>query len=56
MGVAPPAVAAPPSTAIVDAWVLGGSAALLGIGVLLAVVATYTGRFPRRPGSHKGHY
>ena len=56
VGVAPPAVAAPPSTAIVDAWVLGGSAALLGIGVLLAVVATYTGRFPRRPGSHKGHY
>ena len=56
VGVAPPATPAPPSTAVVDAWVLGGSAALLGIGVVLALVAAFTGRFPRRPGPQKGHY
>jgi hypothetical protein len=42
--VPPPPVA--PSTAIVDTWVLIGSAVLLGVGALLAVVASYAGRFP----------
>lgn len=56
VGVAPPAAPTPPSTAVVDAWVLGGSATLLGIGVLLALVATYTGRFARRPGAPKEHH
>ncbi len=53
--VAPPAPAAPPSTAIVDTWILTGSGVLLGIGVVLALVAAYTGRFPRRPRAHEGH-
>ena len=46
-----------PSTAIVATWVLIGSGVLLGIGVALAVVASFTGRFPRRPGgdSSGGH-
>ncbi|HTZ61725.1 MAG TPA: hypothetical protein VMC82_03675 [Thermoplasmata archaeon] len=52
VGVAPPPPVAPPSTAIVETWVLVGSAGLLGIGVLLAVVATYSGRFPVKPGGH----
>lgn len=56
VGVAPPAPPTPPSTGVVDAWVLGGTTALLGIGVVLAVVAAYSGRFPRHPGSHQGHH
>jgi len=48
--VPPPPVA--PSTAIVDTWVLIGSAVLLGVGTVLAVVAAYAGRFP---GSKSGH-
>jgi uncharacterized cupredoxin-like copper-binding protein len=52
--VPPPPVA--PSTAIVDTWVLAGSAFLLGIGVLIAVIASYTGRFPStKSGGHGGH-
>ncbi len=57
VGVPVPAVAPPPSTAIVEGWILVGSAALLGLGVVLALVASFTGRFPRRPGGHGGgHY
>ena len=55
VGVPVPPPVAPPSTAIVEVWVLAGSAFLLGIGITLAVVAAYTGRFPRSPGSHGGH-
>lgn len=55
VGVPLPAVAPPPSTAIVEVWVLLGSAILLGVGLALAVIASLTGRFPRRPGSHGGH-
>lgn len=51
VGVPVPALPAPPSTAIVESWVLVGSGALVGIGILLAVIASFTGRFPRRPGS-----
>lgn len=51
----PPAPAAP-STAIVDTWILVGSAVLFGIGLVLAAVASYSGRFPKAPRSHgKGH-
>ena len=56
VGVPIPAPPIPPSTAVVEAWVLAGSAVLLGIGVLLAAVASFTGRFPRSPGSHGGHH
>ncbi len=51
--VPPPPVA--PSTAIVDTWVLVGTVGLLAVGVLLAVVASYSGRFPRRSGGHDHH-
>lgn len=54
VGVPVPTPPPPPSTAIVESWVLVGTAALFGIGVLLAVVAGFTGRFPRSPGS--GHH
>ena len=55
-GVPVPAAAPPLSTAIVQTWVLAGSAALIGIGVLLVVVAGFTGRFPPAPpGAHGGH-
>ncbi len=52
-----PAPPAPPSTAVVETWVLAGSGGLLVIGVLLAVIASFTGRFPRRgrAGGHGGH-
>jgi len=44
-----------PSTALVDSWVLVGSAVLIGIGVLFVAVAALAGRFPPRtspPGHH----
>jgi uncharacterized cupredoxin-like copper-binding protein len=56
VGVPPPAVAAPASTAIVQEGVLIMGASLLGIGVALALVASFTGRFPRRPPSEDPHH
>lgn len=53
--VTPPPVTSPPSTAIVDAWLLVGSAVLLGIGVVVAVVAAYAGRFPGPSAGHQKH-
>ncbi len=55
VGVAPPAAPPAPSTALIDTWVLAGSAALVGIGALLALAAGFSGRFPRSPGHHGGH-
>lgn len=57
VGVPVPPPAAAPSTALVETWVLAGSAVLLAIGLAIALVASFTGRFPRRPGSgsHGGH-
>jgi uncharacterized cupredoxin-like copper-binding protein len=54
VGIAPPPVPPAPSTAIVQEWVLFGSAGLLGIGVLLAGIAAFSGRFPAPPKS-PGH-
>ncbi len=54
VGVTPTPPPPPPSTAVVESWVLAGSLGLLGIGVVLAVVASFSGRFPRAPGSHGG--
>ncbi len=49
---APPA----PSTAIVEGWVLIGSGILLGIGIGVAALASFVGRFPPAPPSgHGGH-
>ncbi len=53
-GVAVPTPPPPPSTALVESWVLVGSGILLGIGIGVAIVASYAGRFPRSPGSHHG--
>lgn len=55
VGVPVPAPPAAPSTAIVDGWVLAGTAVLLGIGVVLTAVAALGGRFPQRPHSPGGH-
>ncbi len=55
IAVPPPPPVPAPSTAVVDTWVLVGSAVLLGIGVLVAVIASYSGRFPSPPKSHGGH-
>jgi uncharacterized cupredoxin-like copper-binding protein len=49
VGVPPPPPPPIPSTAIVQIWVLVGSGVLLGIGVLVALVANFSGRFPSRP-------
>lgn len=56
VGVAPPPPPPPVSTAIVETWVLVGSAVLIGVGVLIAVVAAYTGRFPSSPSPHEKHH
>jgi uncharacterized cupredoxin-like copper-binding protein len=55
VGVPAPAVAAPPGSAIVEYWVLIAAGALLGIGVLLAVVAAFTGRFPASENAPRHH-
>lgn len=54
VGVPVPAPPAAPSTAIVDAGVLAGSAVLLGIGVILTAAAAVSGRFPSRPSPPPG--
>lgn len=54
VGIAPPPVPAAPSTAIVEVWVLFGSAGLLGVGAVLAAIASFSGRFPAPPKS-PGH-
>ncbi len=55
VGVPTPPVAPTPSTAVVDTWILVGSLLLVGIGAILAVAATYSGRWPRSHGKHGGH-
>ena len=55
VGVPVPAPPPAPSTAIVDSWVLVGSAILLSVGVIFAALSSLAGRFPPRtspPGSH----
>jgi len=56
VGVPAPAPPAAPSTAIVEGWVLAGSAVLLGIGVVIAAVSSLVGRFPPRTGPPGGHH
>jgi hypothetical protein len=55
VNIPPPAPPVAPSTAVVDTWILAGSAILLGVGVVVAVVASYSGRFPSKPSSHEKH-
>jgi uncharacterized cupredoxin-like copper-binding protein len=56
VGVAPPPSAGPPSTAVVEVWVLVGSGVLLGFGVLAAIVASYAGRFPASAREESEHH
>ncbi len=46
VGIAPPPAAPAPSTAVVQGWILVGSGVLLGIGITLAAMTAYMGRFP----------
>ncbi len=43
-----------PSTAIVEGWVLVGSGVLLGIGITVAALSSFVGRFPPAPPSGHG--
>lgn len=54
VGVPPPAVSPPPSTALVAVGVLVGAFALLGVGVVLAAASGLVGRFPKPPRSEGG--
>jgi uncharacterized cupredoxin-like copper-binding protein len=56
VGVPVPPQPGPPSTAIVEGWVLVGSAALLGVGLFAAVVSAYMGRFPDPPKDPSEHH
>ena len=56
VGVSPPPPTQAPSTAIVETWVLIGSAGLLGVGILVAVIASYTGRFSSGRSGDGGHH
>lgn len=49
VGYAPSPPPPPPSTALMDVGFLVGAGGLLGLAVLLTVVATFVGRFPRAP-------
>ncbi|HYA10180.1 MAG TPA: hypothetical protein VEH10_00685 [Thermoplasmata archaeon] len=49
VGVPVPAPPPSPSSAIVEVPVLLGSALLLGVGLVLALVTAYAGRFPKEP-------
>jgi uncharacterized cupredoxin-like copper-binding protein len=46
VGLLPPPASAPPSTAIVQGYVLAGTGVLLLVGVLLVLASTFVGRFP----------
>jgi uncharacterized cupredoxin-like copper-binding protein len=55
VGVPPPPAPPVPSTAVVQEWILAGSAGILGLGLVLAVVATFTGRFGGPPTTKRSH-
>ena len=59
VGVAPPPPSAV-STTIVYAWVLAVALGIVGVGVVLSFVVSYTGRFPKPPAGgappEGGHY
>lgn len=55
IGVPTPAVAASPSTALVQPALLIGAGALLGIGILLAIAASFQGRLTRVAPPPKTH-
>jgi uncharacterized cupredoxin-like copper-binding protein len=55
VGIPPPALPPPPSTALVETWILAGSAALLGIGLVLVLASAFTGRLGGPPSGRKSH-
>jgi uncharacterized cupredoxin-like copper-binding protein len=55
VGVAPPAPVALPSTAIVAWWALAGAAVVLAVGGLLALSASFVGRFPPKAKTGRHH-
>ncbi len=54
--VPPPPPAPPPSTAVIQGWILVGSGVLLGVGIALAAVTAYMGRFPPPPPTEGPHH
>jgi uncharacterized cupredoxin-like copper-binding protein len=56
VGIVPPPPPPPVSTAVVESWVLVGSGVLLSVGVLIAVIASYSGRFPPKSATDEKHY
>jgi len=54
VGIAPPPAPPAPSTAVIQGWILVGSGVLLGIGITLAAMTAYMGRFPppKEEGAH----
>lgn len=54
VGVTPPPPPAAPSTAVIQGWILVGSGVLLGVGIALAAVTAYMGRFP--PPKEESHH
>lgn len=56
VGVPVPPAPPPPSTAIVQGWILIGVAALLGVGIAIVVIASFSGRVPPGPKSPEEHY
>jgi uncharacterized cupredoxin-like copper-binding protein len=56
VGVPAPPPMAPPSTAIIQGWVLVGSALLLGFGVIVAIVSAFAGQMPARPKEEHEHH
>lgn len=56
VGVAVPPPPPPLSTAIVQGWILVGVAALLGVGIAVVIVASFTGRVPPKSEVPEEHY
>jgi uncharacterized cupredoxin-like copper-binding protein len=54
VGIAPPPPAPAPSTAVIQGWILVGSGVLLGVGITLAAMTAYMGRFP--PPAARSHH
>ncbi|MCI4341869.1 MAG: plastocyanin/azurin family copper-binding protein [Thermoplasmata archaeon] len=52
VGVQPPALSPPLSTALVQVDVLAGAGLLLGVGVVLATATNFMGRFPPKTAGH----
>lgn len=52
----PVPASAAPSTAVVLIWVLGAAGVVVAVGLILTIIASYTGRFPPKPKGPEGHH